>query len=77
MNDGGCHYNLGFQPGTVVTQNYCEGKGSGLSGSYWGEYDDEGSAYVTDDQERVREFWRLRDRKRERRQQHGTHHLHK
>jgi hypothetical protein len=48
MNDGGCHYNLGFQPGTVVTQNYCEGKGSGLSGTYWGEYDDEGSAYITE-----------------------------
>ncbi|HLK89692.1 MAG TPA: right-handed parallel beta-helix repeat-containing protein [Polyangia bacterium] len=48
MNDGGCHYNLGFQPGTVVTQNYCEGKGSGLAGTYWGEYDDEGSAYITE-----------------------------
>jgi hypothetical protein len=48
MNDGGCHYNLGFQPGTVVTQNYCEGKGSGLSGTYWAEYDDEGSAYITE-----------------------------
>ncbi|HVZ89260.1 MAG TPA: right-handed parallel beta-helix repeat-containing protein [Polyangia bacterium] len=48
MNDGGCHYNLGFQPGTVVTQNYCEGKGSGLSGTYWGEYNDEGSAYITE-----------------------------
>jgi hypothetical protein len=48
MNDGGCHYNLGFQPGTVVTQNYCEGKSSGLSGTYWGEYNDEGSAYITE-----------------------------
>jgi hypothetical protein len=48
MNDGGCHYNLGFQPGTVVTENFCEGKGSGLSGTYWGEYDDEGSAYITE-----------------------------
>jgi hypothetical protein len=48
MNDGGCHYNLGFQPGTVVTGNYCEGKGSGLSGTYWGEYNDEGSAYITE-----------------------------
>jgi hypothetical protein len=48
MNDGGCHYNLGFQTGTVVTQNYCEGKGSGLSGTYWREYDDEGSAYITE-----------------------------
>lgn len=48
MNDGGCHYNLGFQTGTVVTTNYCEGKGSGLSGTYWGEYDDEGSAYITE-----------------------------
>jgi hypothetical protein len=48
MNDGGCHYNLGFQPGTVVTQNYCEGKGSGLAGTYWGEYNDEGSAYITE-----------------------------
>lgn len=48
MNDGGCHYNLGFQPGTVVSQNYCEGKNSGLSGTYWGEYNDEGSAYITE-----------------------------
>jgi hypothetical protein len=48
MNDGGCHYNLGFQHGTVVTQNYCEGKGSGLSGTFWGEYNDEGSAYITE-----------------------------
>ena len=47
MNDGGCHYNLGFQPGTVVTENYCEGSGSGLSGTIWGEYCDEGSAYIT------------------------------
>ena len=48
MNDGGCHYNLGFQHGTVVTENYCEGKSSGLSGTYWGEYNDEGSAYITE-----------------------------
>jgi hypothetical protein len=48
MNDGGCHYNLGFQPGTVVTENYCEGSGSGLSGTVWGEYNDEGSAYITE-----------------------------
>jgi hypothetical protein len=48
MNDGGCHYNLGFQPGTVVTENYCEGKGSGPAGTIWGEYDDEGSAYITE-----------------------------
>ncbi len=48
MNDGGCHYNLGFQHGTVVTGNYCEGKGSGLSGTYWAEYNDEGSAYITE-----------------------------
>jgi hypothetical protein len=48
MNDGGCHYNLGFQPGTVVTENYCEGRGSGLSGTFWGEYNDEGSAYITE-----------------------------
>ena len=47
MNDGGCHYNLSANPGTMVTQNYCEGKGSGLSGTIWGEYEDEGSAYVT------------------------------
>jgi len=47
MNDGGCHYHLSANPGTMVTQNYCEGKGSGLSGVIWGEYEDEGSAYVT------------------------------
>ena len=47
MNDGGCHYHLSANPGTTVTQNFCEGKGSGLSGTIWGEYEDEGSAYVT------------------------------
>ena len=47
MNDGGCHYNLSANPGTIVTQNYCDGLGSGLSGSYFGDYEDEGSAYVT------------------------------
>ena len=47
MNDGGCHYNLSANPGTTVTQNYCEGKGSGVAGTIWGEYEDEGSAYLT------------------------------
>jgi hypothetical protein len=47
MNDGGCHYNLSANPGTTVTENYCNGAGSGLSGTYWGEYEDEGSAYLT------------------------------
>jgi hypothetical protein len=47
MNDGGCHYHLSANPGTVISQNYCEGKGSGLSGVVWGEYEDEGSAYLT------------------------------
>ena len=32
MNDGGCHYHLWFQPGTVITENYCEGKGWGCPG---------------------------------------------
>jgi hypothetical protein len=48
MNDGGCHYHLSANPGTTITQNYCEGKGSGTSGTIWGEYNDEGSAYVTE-----------------------------
>ncbi len=47
MNDGGCHYNLSANPGTVVTENYCNGAGSGLHGVIWGEYEDEGSAYLT------------------------------
>jgi hypothetical protein len=47
MNDGGCHYHLSANPGMQVTENYCEGKGSGLSGLIWGEYADEGSAYLT------------------------------
>jgi hypothetical protein len=47
MNDGGCHYNLSANPGTTITQNYCNGQGSGLSGSYFGDYEDEGSAYTT------------------------------
>ena len=46
MNDGGCHYNLSAS-GTTVTQNYCNGSGSGLSGLIFGDYEDEGSAYVT------------------------------
>jgi hypothetical protein len=46
MNDGGCHYHLSANPGTVITENYCEGKGSGPSGTIWGEYADEGSAYL-------------------------------
>jgi hypothetical protein len=45
MNDGGCHYNLSASA-TTVTQNYCNGSGSGLSGTYFGDYEDEGSAYV-------------------------------
>jgi hypothetical protein len=46
MNDGGCHYNLSASA-TTTTQNYCNGSGSGLSGSYFGDYEDEGSAYTT------------------------------
>jgi hypothetical protein len=46
MNDGGCHYNLSAT-GTTCTQNYCNGSGSGLSGTYFGYYADEGSAYLT------------------------------
>ena len=33
MNDGGCHYHLLANPGTTVTQNYCDGEGSGTSGT--------------------------------------------
>jgi hypothetical protein len=47
MNDGGCHYNLSANPGTLVTENYCNGDGSGLHGLIWGDYEDEGSAYLT------------------------------
>ena len=46
MNDGGCHYNLSASA-TTTTENYCNGSGSGLSGSYFGDYEDEGSAYTT------------------------------
>ena len=46
MNDGGCHYNLSAS-GTTATENYCDGKDSGLSGTYFGYYADEGSAYLT------------------------------
>jgi len=46
MNDGGCHYNLSASA-TTVTENYCNGQGSGLSGTYFGYYADEGSAYLT------------------------------
>jgi len=45
MNDGGCYYNLSASA-TTVTQNYCNGTGSGLSGTYFGMYADEGSAYI-------------------------------
>ena len=44
MNDGGCHYNLGANPGMVVTQNYCKGP---WPSSSFGDYEDEGSRYVT------------------------------
>jgi hypothetical protein len=44
MNDGGCHYNLGANPGMVVTQNYCKGP---WPSSCFGDYEDEGSRYVT------------------------------
>lgn len=47
MNDGGCHYNLSANPGTVVTLNYCNGAGSGPSGAYNGYYADEGSRFLT------------------------------
>ena len=47
MNDGGCHYHLSANPGTTVTNNYCNASGSGLSGLFIGDYEDEGSAYVT------------------------------
>jgi hypothetical protein len=47
MNDGGCHYNLSANPGTVVKGNYCNASGSGLSGLFIGDYEDEGSAYLT------------------------------
>jgi hypothetical protein len=47
MNDGGCHYHLSANPGTIISENYCKSKGSGLSGTTWGEYADEGSAYLT------------------------------
>ena len=45
MNDGGCYYNLSASA-TTFTQNYCNGSGSGLSGSYFGMYADEGSANI-------------------------------
>ena len=44
MNDGGCHYNLGANPGTVVTENYCKGP---WPASSFGDYEDEGSRYLT------------------------------
>jgi hypothetical protein len=47
MNDGGCLYNLSANPGTVLSANYCDGAGSGLSGSYVGVYADEGSQSLT------------------------------
>jgi len=46
MNDGGCYYNLSASA-TTFTENYCNASGSGLSGSYFGMYADEGSAYIT------------------------------
>jgi hypothetical protein len=43
MTDGGCHYSLSANPGTVVSQNYC--KGPWVIGV--GYYADEGSRYLT------------------------------
>lgn len=46
MNDGGYHYNLSANPGTVVSENYFTGGGTS-QGSYFGSYEDEGSRYLT------------------------------
>lgn len=44
MNDGGCHYNLSANPGTMVTGNYCKGP---WPSSNFADYEDEGSRYLT------------------------------
>ena len=52
------------------------GQRLGAVGHIWGEYEDEGSAYLTDHEERLRELRGVRHRQRERHQQHGPPHLH-
>jgi len=75
MNDGGCHYHLSANPGTIISENYCKGKGSGLSGTTWGEYADEGSAYLTIAKNVYAGLLLLRDRKLELVEQHRPSHL--
>ena len=47
MNDGGCHYHLWFQPGDGGHAKLLRGQGLRTLETFWGEYKDEGSAYVT------------------------------
>ena len=44
LNDGGCTYTLGPQPGSTVTDNYCEADRAPVVGSF---YHDNGSRYFT------------------------------
>jgi hypothetical protein len=48
LHDSGAVYTLGQQPGTTVNQNYVRGIPNNSSGPTYGLHNDEGSAYITE-----------------------------
>ncbi len=48
LHDSGAVYTLGQQPGTTVNQNYVRGIPPATSGPTYGLHNDEGSAYITE-----------------------------
>jgi hypothetical protein len=48
LHDSGAIYTIGQEPGTVINQNYVKGIPSNSSGPTYGLHNDEGSAYITE-----------------------------
>jgi hypothetical protein len=48
LHDSGAVYTLGQMPGTVINQNYVRGIPNNSSGPTYGLHNDEGSAYITE-----------------------------
>ncbi len=48
LHDSGAVYTLGQMPGTVINQNYVKGIPNNSSGPTYGLHNDEGSAYITE-----------------------------